>query len=76
MICFGRINSGAEITVAGCCMLFAPLFGLCRVQGEAAFVQSVGKEGLLMFHDEIFESFDAPKRFFWDNNEVKIEECK
>ncbi|MDR1451822.1 MAG: hypothetical protein LBI57_05790 [Helicobacteraceae bacterium] len=64
-IFLGRINSGAEIFALGNCFIFAPLYGLCNVQGDFAVVTEVGKGGLFIFKDVVYESafFDGPKRF-------------
>ncbi|GHS89074.1 hypothetical protein FACS189487_08620 [Campylobacterota bacterium] len=72
---FAQINNGAEVFVNGNCFLFAPLYGVCYARGDSAIVMSVGANGLFLFHDKPFESsfFNAPKRFFWNNGEIIIE---
>ena len=73
---FGRINSGAQISVSGNCLLFAPLFGLCSCQGEVAQVSEIGKGGLFIFRQTVYEYADLAggKRLFYEDGEVKIEE--
>ncbi|MGE4295435.1 MAG: septum site-determining protein MinC [Campylobacterales bacterium] len=75
-IIFGRINSGAQVSVSGNCLLFGPLFGLCSCDGEVAQVNEVGKGGLFIFHETVFESADLAggKRLFFEGGEVKIED--
>lgn len=75
-IFFGRINSGAQVNVSGNCLLFAPLFGLCICDGDAAVVGEVGKGGLFIFHGTVYEgaALKGGKRLFWERGEVKIED--
>lgn len=75
-IFLGRINSGAEIFARGVCLVFAPLYGLCNAQGEFAIVKEVGKGGLFIFRNAVYESafFNCPKRFIAAGGEIIVEE--
>ncbi|MDR2151965.1 MAG: hypothetical protein LBO72_04005 [Helicobacteraceae bacterium] len=75
-IFLGRINSGAEIFALGNCFVLAPLYGLCNAQGEFAIVKEVGKGGLFIFRDAVYESafFDSPKRFIAAADRIIVEE--
>ncbi|GHV08163.1 hypothetical protein AGMMS50229_16130 [Campylobacterota bacterium] len=75
-IIYARINNGAELSIGGNAVVFAPLAGALSAQGETAFVSTIVRGGLFVFHETVYDRLENPTRFFFENGIVRTEESE